>query len=333
MKDKIKLNLNNFPKNKSEEKLEDEVENLQKDNKNVDDVENIEEENQKEFPENSDYLDDFQDKEIAKQYKSLKLKKFAIIGAFFVFTIGLTAANVYMLFIRKDMPASEMARQVNMANYTTNFPVDGVMGYLKRNINIIAKENMTNMDGVQEYEINPNSIEISFISKKTNTIANIYFTATIKTNNGEEWHNFTIPLFYDTNKLSYNTAGELQLTPSKINESVDGAENPISSFLDDDMEKESTIKSATTFLENFFTLVYNTKGDYSQFYTGKDKLGDKNVKFVSIEEVDIYKHKNTNGYNGKVTYVVELQEGVRYTTISYIDIERSGNSWIINKII
>ena len=150
MKDKIKLNLNNFPKNKSEEKPEDEVENLQEDNKNVDDVENVEEENQEEFPENSDYLDDFQDKEIAKQYKSLKLKKFAIIGAFFVFTIGLTAANVYMLFIRKDMPASEMARQVNMANYTTNFPVDGVMGYLKRNINIIAKENMTNMEGVQE---------------------------------------------------------------------------------------------------------------------------------------------------------------------------------------
>ena len=141
-----------------------------------------------------------------------------------------------------------------------------------------------------------------------------------------------IPLYYNPDTLSYAPAGKIQVT-SSFSEPIEEIENKILSFKELPAADKSEIESANVFMKNFFTLVYNQKGDYHQLYTGTDNLGDNNATFVDITALELYAETNQAGFNGKITYRLKFAEGVTYTTTSYILLEKSGNTWVLKKII
>lgn len=336
---KIDISLKKKKGQDTEETLEkeeilDEVENQEPEEeiKLEETQENIEDVDSEEFEDESQRNHELYQKELHSKYRILKIKKFFITSLIYGFILALLGMNIYNNFFKDRMSNAQMAQIVNAANKTTNFPTEGVEGYLKRTVNTLAKDSMKLDEGVKEAYLNTASIQVLYVSKKSDTLANVYFKATIKSSVKENWHTFMIPLYYNPDTLSYAPAGKIQVT-SSFSEPIEEIENKILSFKKLPAADKSEIESANVFMKNFFTLVYNQKGDYHQLYTGTDNLGDNNATFVDITALELYAETNQAGFNGKITYRLKFAEGVTYTTTSYILLEKSGNTWVLKMII
>lgn len=336
---KIDISLKKKKGQDTEETLEkdeilDEVENQEPEEeiKLEETQENIEDVDSEEFEDESQRNHELYQKELHSKYRILKIKKFFITSLIYGFILALLGMNIYNNFFKDRMSNAQMAQIVNAANKTTNFPTEGVEGYLKRTVNTLAKDSMKLDEGVKEAYLNTASIQVLYVSKKSDTLANVYFKATIKSSVKENWHTFMIPLYYNPDTLSYAPAGKIQVT-SSFSEPIEEIENKILSFKELPAADKSEIESANVFMKNFFTLVYNQKGDYHQLYTGTDNLGDNNATFVDITALELYAETNQAGFNGKITYRLKFAEGVTYTTTSYILLEKSGNTWVLKMII
>lgn len=336
---KIDISLKKKKGQDTEETLEkeeilDEVENQEPEEeiKLEETQENIEDVDSEEFEDESQRNHELYQKELHSKYRILKIKKFFITSLIYGFILALLGMNIYNNFFKDRMSNAQMAQIVNAANKTTNFPTEGVEGYLKRTVNTLSKDSMKLDEGVKEAYLNTASIQVLYVSKKSDTLANVYFKATIKSTVKENWHTFMIPLYYNPDTLSYAPAGKIQVT-SSFSEPIEEIENKILSFKELPAADKSEIESANVFMKNFFTLVYNQKGDYHQLYTGTDNLGDNNATFVDITALELYSETNQAGFNGKITYRLKFAEGVTYTTTSYILLEKSGNTWVLKMII
>ena len=335
---KIDISLKKKKGQDTEETLEkdeilDEVENQEPEEIKLEETqENIEDVDSEEFEDESQRNHELYQKELHSKYRILKIKKFFITSLIYGFILALLGMNIYNNFFKDRMSNAQMAQIVNAANKTTNFPTEGVEGYLKRTVNTLAKDSMKLDEGVKEAYLNTASIQVLYVSKKSDTLANVYFKATIKSTVKENWHTFMIPLYYNPDTLSYAPAGKIQVT-SSFSEPIEEIENKILSFKELPAADKSEIESANVFMKNFFTLVYNQKGDYHQLYTGTDNLGDNNATFVDITALELYAETNQAGFNGKITYRLKFAEGVTYTTTSYILLEKSGNTWVLKMII
>ena len=336
---KIDISLKKKKGQDTEETLEkeeilDEVENQEPEEeiKLEETQENIEDVDSEEFEDESQRNHELYQKELHSKYRILKIKKFFITSLIYGFILALLGMNIYNNFFKDRMSNAQMAQIVNAANKTTNFPTEGVEGYLKRTVNTLSKDSMKLDEGVKEAYLNTASIQVLYVSKKSDTLANVYFKATIKSSVKENWHTFMIPLYYNPDTLSYAPAGKIQVT-SSFSEPIEEIENKILSFKELPAADKSEIESANVFMKNFFTLVYNQKGDYHQLYTGTDNLGDNNATFVDITALELYSETNQAGFNGKITYRLKFAEGVTYTTTSYILLEKSGNTWVLKMII
>ena len=335
---KIDISLKKKKGQDTEETLEkeeilDEVENQEPEEIKLEEAqENIEDVDSEEFEDESQRNHELYQKELHSKYRILKIKKFFITSLIYGFILALLGMNIYNNFFKDRMSNAQMAQIVNAANKTTNFPTEGVEGYLKRTVNTLAKDSMKLDEGVKEAYLNTASIQVLYVSKKSDTLSNIYFKATIKSTVKENWHTFMIPLYYNPDTLSYAPAGKIQVT-SSFSEPIEEIENKILSFKELPAADKSELESANVFMKNFFTLVYNQKGDYHQLYTGTDNLGDNNATFVDITALELYAETNQAGFNGKITYRLKFAEGVTYTTTSYILLEKSGNTWVLKMII
>lgn len=331
---KIDISLKKKKGQDTEETLEkdeilDEVENQEPEEETQENIEDVDSE---EFEDESQRNHELYQKELHSKYRILKIKKFFITSLIYGFILALLGMNIYNNFFKDRMSNAQMAQIVNAANKTTNFPTEGVEGYLKRTVNTLAKDSMKLDEGVKEAYLNTASIQVLYVSKKSDTLANVYFKSTIKSSVKENWHTFMIPLYYNPDTLSYAPAGKIQVT-SSFSEPIEEIENKILSFKELPVADKSEIESANVFMKNFFTLVYNQKGDYHQLYTGTDNLGDNNATFVDITALELYAETNQAGFNGKITYRLKFAEGVTYTTTSYILLEKSGNTWVLKMII
>lgn len=335
---KIDISLKKKKGQDTEETLEkeeilDEVENQEPEEIKLEETqENIEDVDSEEFEDESQRNHELYQKELHSKYRILKIKKFFITSLIYGFILALLGMNIYNNFFKDRMSNAQMAQIVNAANKTTNFPTEGIEGYLKRTVNTLAKDSIKLDEGVKEAYLNTASIQVLYVSKKSDTLANVYFKATIKSSVKENWHTFMIPLYYNPDTLSYAPAGKIQVT-SSFSEPIEEIENKILSFKELPAADKSEIESANVFMKNFFTLVYNQKGDYHQLYTGTDNLGDNNATFVDITALELYAETNQAGFNGKITYRLKFAEGVTYTTTSYILLEKSGNTWVLKMII
>lgn len=267
-----------------------------------------------------------------KKYRWFSVKKWVFILICFS-AVGFVIHSNYKSLTKKEMSQKELAKLVNDYNNTSAFPTDGVQTYLGNYLKTISKSKIGLGSGVTNYEVYSNRIYVTYIARKTNTLANVYFTALIKTDKGEGMHNFMLPLKFNPETYGYQPMGDLQISLAKVNNSDKELENPLLSFKDIDKQDKNKEDEVKTYLTNFYTLIFNEKTDYTQFYKGTEKLGDNGAKFDSIKSVEFYKGKNPAGYNVKVVYTLFLKEGISFTTTNYIELEPDGSSWIIKNIL
>lgn len=286
----------------------------------------------KERKKNSENATDLE-KMVETEYKKLKFKK-AIVLALFLFTVlFLLFFNVYNTFVKQEKSIQQLTAEINAMNRDTAFPTEGVYGFLDMNLESLLGKKVGFLKGTTQYSIDSSNIFITRINKRTGSIANVYFQAIIDTNKDSIAHNFLLPIYYDWNTSSYHPAGDVSLRMANIDNSTKIADNDQLTFKNHQKQSAENIESAKIFMTNFLVLVYNTKGDYSQQYSGNAVLGDKNVTFERINDIVLYSSYNKNGHNGIIEYVVTTTEGLSYTITSYINIDRANKSWIINAIL
>ena len=273
------------------------------------------------------------DEIINKEYRKFKIKKILVSGCIIIIIIFLLVFGTYNTFLKPEKTSGQIATLVNKENVTTPFPTEGVIGYLELNINTLLQQNMNLLQGTSQFKVNTGNIYITYISKRSPYIANIYFSAIITTNTGAQTHNFMLSLKYDYNTGSYAPASNIQLSPSQLGNSTKLVNNEALSFTGMSEDTKVRSDSAKTFVNNFLVMVYNNKVSLSLYYSGGAQLGDPNVKFVSINDFKLYKTPNSNGYNASCTYQLTLSEGVSYNETTYFNVIQSGQSWIITAIL
>jgi hypothetical protein len=142
-----------------------------------------------------------------------------------------------------------------------------------------------------------------------------------------------VPLYWDDKNWGYKLAGEIIITPAKmVDDSIEVKKNPF-------LEWNETISPANdadtakskAFLDNFFTFLYSKK-DISPYYEG-ELLHAGNVEYLNMVDYVLYSEANINGYNAIATINVMTNSGMTYATKKYVVMEKSGNSWIIRKVL
>lgn len=275
---------------------------------------------------------------LQKMYKSLKMKKISFIIIVFVVIAALLIFGTYNTFFKHQMTGQEMTAEVNKYNKESGFPDQGVQGFLKQNINTIIKPYayFSDKNGASTIHVDPSSIFVTSIVKKSSSIANVFFQCTITTDKGETTHNFYLPVEFNWDKFAYFPAGELELAMRGIENGTteNKGNNMVKSFQGIDEDKANK-EDAQKFVENFLIAVYNSDGamNLGTMYKGAYQLGDPNLSFDSIIEFYIYTGSNKLGYNATVKYVVETTNGLKYTDFTYLNISKSGDSWIINEVL
>lgn len=271
---------------------------------------------------------------IEERYKAMKKKKIITTAGIIILSIFLIIFGTYNTFLKKEKSPNQIAAEVNAINRTTPFPTDGIEGFIKQNINNMIKDNVVMLQGTLEAEISPLDLYITSISKRSAYIANVYFTAKIKTNQGENYHNFFVAIGYDYENFSYSPASDIQITPNEPKDNIVIVDNDVLSFKDIKAIPEIEKNKARTFVENFLMMVYNEEVDVSPYYKGTDELGDPNAKFIQVENFEYYEDYNKNLYNAKVTYILSLNEGLEFRVTNYLDIISSGpDLYTINAIL
>lgn len=269
-----------------------------------------------------------------KKYRSLKIKKLVLYFFAILLIISINIFAIYKTFFKHEFTGKEIAILANYYNGVTNFPEDGVQGFISSNIDKIVGEKLTMNSGVQD--LNINNPTITRINPKNNELANVYFYVFTNTNNGEQRINCVVPIFWDKENNQYRLGGEVMLTPNKpTNNNTDIKKNYLLSFKDISTEDSDKTKSSESFVNNFFTLLYSGQ-DISQYYNGDVELiGSENndLKYNGISSYVLYKDKNQNGYNAYCKINLSTSNGLNYTTEKYICIEGKDKNWIITAVL
>lgn len=276
------------------------------------------------------------EKEIAesnKKYKKLMLKKSALFGLTLLTLMFIVAFGAYKTFFKHEFTGEEIAILSNYYNNKTNFPEDGVSGFLNKNIEKIFAEKLSYDSTIDKCIVsNPT---ITKINTKSDTMANVYFTTTITSNLDISNVNCVLPIMWDVDNNKYYAAGEVIFTPNETtNNNSEIKENPLLSFEEISSETDENIESAKIFVNNFFTMLYSGQ-DVSPYYKSNVKLDVDSGEFEygGITEFNFYTETNKNGYNAKAKIKLSMSNGVSYITEKYMIIEKSDESWIIKAIL
>lgn len=276
------------------------------------------------------------EKEIAesnKKYKKLMLKKSALFGLTLLTLMFIVAFGAYKTFFKHEFTGEEIAILSNYYNNKTNFPEDGVSGFLNKNIEKIFAEKLSYDSTIDKCIVsNPT---ITKINTKSDTIANVYFTTTITSNLDISNVNCVLPIMWDFDNNKYYAAGEVIFTPNEsTNNNSEIKENPLLSFEEISSETDENIESSKIFVNNFFNMLYSGQ-DISPYYKSNVKLDVDSGEFEygGITEFNFYTETNKNGYNAKAKIKLSMPNGVSYITEKYMIIEKSDESWIIKAIL
>lgn len=267
-----------------------------------------------------------------KRYKSLKTRKIVILTSVSIFLIGIIILGFYNTFLKHEYTGQEIANIANAYNNTTNFPIDGVQGYLSANANELIQGDLIPDAGIKNYSLtNP---VVTRINKKSDTLANVYFYATLSTTNGENKVDCFLPLSWNKDEMAYQPTDKIIITPNSttVNNKEYNDEASILSFKGIEKMNEENTKSAEAFCKNFFTMLYSNQ-DITPYYKGDLDLKSDNLKFVDMSEFAFYKETNKNGYNATANVILQTENGVSYSTAKYITIEKTGDSWMITAIL
>lgn len=269
-----------------------------------------------------------------KRYKKLKRKKLIFYIVIIMMFVGVNIFAFYKVFFEHKFTGKEIAALSNYYNKQTNFPENGVQGFINSNIDKILYNKISLGKTISDFDITESVV--TKINKKNDELANVYFYVTLVTDGGTEKLNCVVPIFWDEENSQYAFGGNVIFTPNKApNENDKLKENYMLSFDGIPKEKDEKTKSSQSFVNNFFTLLY-TGQDVSQYYNGIAELNGSDgidLQYIGMSEYTLYTTKNKNGYNAFCTITLTTSNGLTYTTDKYITIEGDDKNWIITAIL
>ena len=266
-----------------------------------------------------------------QRHKQIKLKRNIAYVTLISFIVLVMFLGVYNVFFKKELTYEEIALIANVYNRKTNFPEDGVEGFLNTNVSSLIMPKLILPSDITEIDIK--DPVVTKIAARSDEFANIYFYVIFSTDKGEERVNCILPLHWDEEEWQYNVAGEVMITPAKMADlKLETVDNPFLEWEDGiaKASEEDTNKSRA-FVDNFFTFLYEGK-DITPYYDGEE-LSPMNVEYYGMVDYVLYQEKNNNGFNAKATINIKINGEISYQTEKYLLIEKSGNSWIIKRVL
>lgn len=265
-----------------------------------------------------------------KRYKQLRTKRNVLFGAIVTFLAVTTLLGVYKTFFSHQMTPQEVAYYANYYNGKTNFPMEGVQGFLQTNVPSAMIEDLTASKNVGEIIIK--DLEVSLVWPKSDTVANVYFYMTVGTNSGETRVNCQTCVGWDANGWKYTLLDPVNITPMRsVDRDPNIGENPYSSFDGISDVSEELNLSAQTFVDNMLDLFYEGK-DISPYYTGPE-MNVGNLQYNGMSDFKLYSQANGDGYNAVAEISLALQgTDLSYTTNKYFNIQQKDGGWVISRM-
>lgn len=265
-----------------------------------------------------------------KRYKQLRTKRNVLFGVLVAFLVLTTLFGVFRTFFSHQMTPQEVAYYSNYYNGRTNFPVDGVQGFLQTNVPSAVIGSMTASTNVGEITIK--DLNVSIVRPKSDTMANVYFYMTIGTNNGEARVDCQAAVGWDANQWKYTLLDEVNITPMRsVDRDPEIQENPYSSFDGvSDVDDELNL-SAQTFVDNMLSLFYGGR-DISPYYTGPD-MNVGNIEYGGLKSFQLYSGTNQEGYNAEAEISLTIKNtGLSYVTSKYFVIQQKDGGWVVTRM-
>jgi hypothetical protein len=265
-----------------------------------------------------------------KRANGVKMKKIAILVSIAVASLAVLVCSVYKTFFTHQLTGKQIAVMANYYNNITNFPMDGVQGYLEQNLGSLTKKALVaNNDNVQG--INVSQPVVTHINTKNDSIANVYFTMHISTNAGDQVVNAIMAMQWDGKH--YSPASDVMITPNEnVANSINEVNNQFLAFDNIDKVPADVNSSSKTFVDNFFNMLYSGQS-VTPYYKGAMHLQVNNQKYAGMSDYQMYSSKNMNGYNVMCKITLQMGNGVEYTTVKYLSVEQSGQAWIITAVL
>ena len=266
-----------------------------------------------------------------KRYKQLRTKR-NVLFATLVGTLALLVVFGFVnTFLSKDITPEEIAYYSNYYNGRTNFPQDGVQGFLTTNVPAIMIGHMKT-DG-NSGQVDVKNVMLSKISPLDNTSANVYFYAIVATATGETRVNCETVLTWDANNWQYTLSDDIAITPMRsVDRNPNIGENKYWSFEDIRLVESDQSNSAETFVDNLFAMMYSGR-DISPYYSGPQVFAG-NVSYVKMVDFKMYTQANAVGYNTVATIDVSFNgTGVIYTTKKYMNLVLKDGNWTVTRMV
>lgn len=271
-------------------------------------------------------------KSAIRSYNLLRRRKTLLFALLVMTLIAMMLFGTYNTFFRHEWTPSEIAYMANRYNGRTNFPDDGIQGWLTSNVCDVIQSGASLAQRVKEVEVR--DPVLTKVVPRGDTYANVYFYCTVETNLGKNRMNCMLPMYWDAEAWTYCMAGDVIMTPApSVDSSVKKVGNPYLQWEEEAVKADAeTTKSASTAVESFMTMLYDGK-PVDTWYVG-DPLDTKGMKFIRMESFELYEARNLNGYNAVAVVVVQTDGGVQFTTKRYFDISPEGSrAWIITAVL
>lgn len=267
-----------------------------------------------------------------KKYKDLRIKKNVLYFVVILFFLSMTIFGAYRTFFIRQYTGEEIASLANYYNGKTNFPTEGVYGFIETQIPKMLEEKLNISSKAKGLKVtNP---VITAISTKSSRAANVYFYITIETTLGSQNVNCFVPICWNDENWIYQATGEVLFTSMRQpNESNQVEHNEFLSFDDITIAKGENTETSKVFIDNFLKLLYSNE-NITPYYTGTDILTELDGgKYSQMVSYTLYEAKNLNGYNAEAVIVLELENGITYHTTKYFAIDKTQTGWIITAVL
>lgn len=264
-------------------------------------------------------------------YQAFKLRKRIIFIAIIVTMVACVGFGVYNIFFKHYLTPQEAAVYTNSYNgqSVTQKWDSGVQGFLQRNLPDLLAESFASGATANEFSVDNISVERNIPLGDDMILT--YFSADFTSNQTTQRVYCSIPISTKGNKL--RVAGELSISTRRAfsDNGIDPVENEFLDF-DDRQENQNEGKAFQSVLENFLTLGYNSKQDVSNIYTGDAKLNFDGATFVDVVYCKVYDQANELGYNARVSYRLQLDNGGVFVTTNYMKISKNAGTYTIEAI-
>lgn len=264
-------------------------------------------------------------------YKDYKTRKTAVFVGCIVLIVGGLFFGLYNTFFRHEMTPTEAAIATN--NYNSQMKNQkwdsGIQSYLEANLQTLMQPKFVSSSAAKSFSVSDAFVERN--QPVSDTMFLTFFDCKVTVNGSAE--KLFCYIFINTEDQKMQAASDVSIT-SRQAYSADAEVQNKNEILDfDEKDNDSELsKSFQNVLDNFLTLGYNLHQDTSNIYKGSTPLA-WGGKYGGIVDCKVYKNPNKMGFNAVATYTLEEDNGFKYTTKCYMQVEKQDkDTWIIKQI-